>query len=52
MEFLPVADEKKGVVQTQSVVLAGKGVVIPSGGECPEPFSKTAFTRIGMCRGI
>ena len=38
--------------QTQSVVLMGKGVVIPSSGACPKPFSQTAFIWIGMHRGI
>ena len=36
---------------TQSVP-GEKGVVIPSSGECPEPFSETAFIGIGMCRGV
>ena len=37
---------------TQSVVLVGKRVTIPSSGEYPEPFSETAFMGIGMRRGI
>ena len=38
--------------QTQSRCSGGKGVVIPSSGECPEPFSYPAFIRVGKCRGI
>ena len=49
--FPATANENKSS-GTQSVVPAGKGVAIPSSGECPEPFSETAFIRIGMCRGI
>ena len=37
--------------QTQSVVPAGKGVAIPSSGECPEPFSEMALIGIGIRRG-
>ena len=45
------ADENK-LSQTQSVVLPGKGVVIPSSRECPEPFYEMAFIGISMCRDI
>ena len=34
------------------VALVGKVVAIPSSGECPKPFSDTAFIRVGKCRGI
>ena len=37
---------------TQSVVPSGKGVAIPSSGECPKPFSKMAFIAIRVCKGI
>ena len=33
-------------------VLGGKWVAIPSGGECPEPFSQMAFIGNVMCRCI
>ena len=46
-EFHPVESS-----WTQSVVLEGKGVVIPSTGESLKPFSETAFIGISMCRGI
>ena len=49
--LLATVDENKSS-QTQSVVPVGKGVAIPSSGECPEPFSKTAFIGIVVCRDI
>ena len=35
---------------TQSFVQVGKGMAIPSSGECPEPFFQTAFIGNVMCR--
>ena len=46
---LPATSDENKLSQTQSVVPAGKGVVIPSSGECPKPFSKMAFIGIVMC---
>ena len=52
LEALPATEDEAELPWTQSVVLAGKGVAIPSSGECPESFSEIAFIGIGMCRGI
>ena len=49
---LPASVDENKSSWIQSVVPAGKGVAIPSSGECPEPSSETTFIRIGMCRGI
>ena len=47
---LPAVVDENESSRTQSIALVGKGVVIPSIGECTEPFSETAFIGIGMCR--
>ena len=39
LEALPATEDEAELPWTQSVVLAGKGVAIPSSGESPEPFS-------------
>ena len=49
---LLAATEENKSSRTQSVVPVGKGVAIPSSGECPKPFSERAFIGIGMCRDI
>ena len=49
--FPATANENKSS-GTQSVVPAGKGVAIPSSGECPKPLFEMAFIGIGMHRGI
>ena len=47
---LPAAADENESSRTQSVVLVGKGVAIPSCGECLQPFLKTAF--IEVCTGV
>ena len=49
---LPAVVDENESSRTQSIALVGKGVVIPSIGECTEPFSETAFIGISMHRGI
>ena len=49
---LPDSVDENESSWTHSVVPAGKGVAIPSSGECPEPFSDMAFIRVWKCRGI
>ena len=39
-------------VGPDTICLGEEGLVIPSSGERPEPFSKMAFIGIGICRGI
>ena len=51
-EFSQLPRMKNKLPWTQSVVLTGKGVVIPSSGESPKPFSEMAFIGICMHRGI
>ena len=48
---LPASVDENKSSWIQSVVPAGKGVAIPSSGECPEPSSEMAFIGISMCRG-
>ena len=48
----PTAMDENKLSLVQSVLPAEKRVVIRSTGECPEPFSETAFIGNGMCRGI
>lgn len=52
LSWLPQMADKNKSSRTQSVVPVGKGVVIPSTGECLEPFSETSFIGNGMCTGI
>ena len=49
---LPAAVDENNSSCTQSAVPAGKGVATPSSGECPKPFSETAFIGISRCRNI
>ena len=48
----PLQMELKNHPGLSLLVPEGKGVAIPSSEECSEPFSHTAFIRVGKCRGI
>lgn len=43
--------EMKNRPSRHLIALAGQGAAIPSSGECPQPFSHTAVTGAGKCRG-
>ena len=47
----PPQMEIKSRSRCNLVAMVRKRVVSPSSAECPEPFSHTAFIRVGKCRG-